>query len=873
MRVLRSKLRRPRLSQAVLDRTWLFHRPRAPGDDGDGDGGGAADTSVTLLSAPAGAGKTTLMSSWARDRADHGARVAWVSLDRGDNDPDVFWATVMEAVRGTTATSPRDAAGVAPAGAGTWRPPPAVRLELLIAQAPAPLWLLLDDLQEVDDPEVLGGLDAVVRRPPDGLHLVLATRRDPALSLHRWRLAGGLREIRASDLALGPDEVRRVLGQHGVEVADDDLRLLVERTEGWAAGVRLAALALADAPDPHVAVQRFAGDERQVADYLAAEVVAGLGEAERRVLRLCAVPEQLTAELAVLLTGDSSAGEVLERLHRDNVLVVRLAQDGDWYRVHGLLRGHLLAGLRRSDPVALAVAHRRTAVWCAERGHLVWAIGHALQTDDAALAAEMLTVHGPALLADGRGPVLHRLIRSAPEALRSDAAVARLAVLAALEVEDTPALTAPVPADGAPTGPHTDPLDALVALQQARHHLALSPAALDATTEVTGVADPDLRLLLLLVRARVLYLAGRVEESGAGWREAADLARSTGNGHALVRALTGLTALETTSGRFEAAWEHAEETVRVAARLGSLRGADVGAVLVMAARCARQRLDGAGARHLAARAAAVLHDSPNLTMQLSIRWLSAVVDLESGGDPLEAARRLGACWVRAGGERLSPLVAIHLAFHQHRCAWLAGRPEWAAEALEHLGHHAGPGGELATLQALEHLVRGRHDAARRRLAPVLDGRLRCLMPIFQQQAWLLEAQLAAVAGQSARSHEALTEALTTGVEMNAFRGFLDVPGIPALLDEHAGRFGRLDPVVERIRTAARTRPDHPFVPMTPRELALLTDLPAPLTLEEIAARHQVSVNTVKTHVRSIYQKLGASSRREAVTTARRRGLL
>jgi len=872
MQVPRSKLRRPRLSQSVIDRTWLFRRPLpAPGPDDDGGTVPASDAPVTLISAPPGTGKTTLMASWARDRAEHGARVGWVSLDRADNDPEFFWATVLEAVRGAAAV---------PVGAvrgrsrpGVWNPPPPVRLELLVAQVPAPMWLFLDDLQEIDHPAVLAGLDSVIRRPPDGLRLVLATRRDPALSLHRWRLAGELREIRAAELALTAHEVSQVLGQHGVEVTDADLRLLVQRTEGWAAGVRLAALTLADAQDPHAVVQRFAGDDRQVADYLATEVVARLGERQRRLLQLCAVPEQLTAELAVALTGDADVEDVLEQLYRANVLVVRLDRPVDWYRMHTLLRSHLLASLRRADPRALAAAHRRTAEWFAAHHHLAWAIRHALQAGDDALATEVLTRHGPALLADGRGPVLHQLITSAPPSVRDDPSVARLAVLAALEVEDSPIIAVPThlvePLADAPP----DPLEALVALQQARHHIALSPEVLPATAEVGSVSDPDLRLLLLLMRARVMYLAGEVEGSEPLWQEAADLARRTRNGHALVRALTGLTALDTNRGRFDTAWARADETLRVAHHVGGLRGADAGSVLVFAARCARQRLDGRAAGHLAARAAAILDGTPNVTIQLSLRWLRAVVDLEAGGDPLVAARRLRECWVIAGGEQLSPLVAIHVAFHQHRSAWLAGRPDWATEALTHLAEHAGPGGDLDTLQALEHLARGRLDAARRRLRPVLAGSLECRLPIFHQQAWLLEAQLAAIAGQPARSHEALHRALEMAEEMNALRGFLDVPGIPALLDEHASRFGRLDPIVQRIRAAARTRPDHPFVPMTPKELALLTDLPAHLTLEEIAERHQVSVNTVKTHVRSIYQKLGASSRRDAIATARRRGLL
>jgi LuxR family maltose regulon positive regulatory protein len=214
-----------------------------------------------------------------------------------------------------------------------------------------------------------------------------------------------------------------------------------------------------------------------------------------------------------------------------------------------------------------------------------------------------------------------------------------------------------------------------------------------------------------------------------------------------------------------------------------------------------------------------------------------------------------------------------VAFLEHRCAWLAGRLDWARDALLRLGATVGAGGEMDVLTAVEHLARGRMDAARRRLGPVLDGSVPCLLPVTLQQAWLVESLLAASAGQRARSHDSLYEAVRMADELGAFRAFLDLPGIVDRLDEDASRFGRLDPVVDRISSMAHLRIDHAFVPMTPKELNLLTDLPAPLTLEEIAARHQVSVNTVKTHVRSIYQKLGASSRRQAITTARSRGLL
>jgi LuxR family maltose regulon positive regulatory protein len=240
---------------------------------------------------------------------------------------------------------------------------------------------------------------------------------------------------------------------------------------------------------------------------------------------------------------------------------------------------------------------------------------------------------------------------------------------------------------------------------------------------------------------------------------------------------------------------------------------------------------------------------------------------------MNATRRLRECWDITNGQSVPPLLAAHVAFLEHRCAWLAGRLDWAGDALLRLGRTVGPGGEMDVLTATEHLARGRVDAARRRLGPVLDGSVPCLLPVTLQQAWLVETLLAASTGQRARSHDALHEAVCMANELGAFRAFLDLPGIVDLLDQDVSRFGRLDPLVDWISSVAHLRLDHAFVPLTPKELDLLSDLPAPLTLEEIAARHQVSVNTVKTHVRSIYQKFGASNRRQAIAAARHRGLL
>jgi LuxR family transcriptional regulator, maltose regulon positive regulatory protein len=885
MQVPRSKVHRPRLGRSVIDRTWLLQRPVPPlaGQVADRGSGEPGDVPVTLLSAPPGYGKTTLMSSWAKDRAEQGHRVAWVSLDDDDNDRVRFDTTLVAALR----------SAVASGGSGAVAEPedlatnglPLAELEVLVSGAGVPVWLFLDDVQAIEDPAVLADLDALLRGPPAGLHLVLATRRDPVMGLSRLRIAGRLREIRARELALGRSEVRRLLVDHGVTLEETPLSLLVERTEGWAAGVRLAALTLARAADPQSLVQDFAGDEPAVADYLSAEVLDRLTPAERHLTRLCAVPEQLTADLAVAVTGDPSAAALLERLYRDNALVDRLVQPSGRYRMHGLLRGHLLAELRRTSPELLDAAHARAAQWFALRGEPLRSLGHAVAAGDDDLAVVMLVAHGPTLLAGGRARQLLRLIDESTPAVRDDADVQALTTLAELEL-GSPLPTGRIPrprrpsegsgidAGHVPESIGATPLRALIYLEQARHgDLGLTRAALAASAPaIDGRAD-DLGLLLRLNRGLVSLLAGELEEAGTELAAAAQLSEATHNDHALLRASAGLSALASSRGDFGRTWLHADETVRIAARLEELRGAEVAAALVQGAQCAYQRLDLDGARNLAERARIALTGSTDAVIEIALTTLVAVLDVEDGARPAAATRRMHDCWSSPRGPRLPPLLVMYLAFAQHRCSWLVGRPDWAREALDELRVRVGPGAELEVLTATEHLARGRGDAARRRLAPVLDGSLTCAYPLSLQQAWLVEAVLSAQEGQHARCHEALQAALGIADELGALRAFLDVPGVPALLDEDVSRFGRLDPLVTTIRSAARTRAHSAYAPLTPKELELLTDLPAQLTLEEIAGRHQVSLNTVKTHVRSIYLKLGAQSRRQAISAARQRGLL
>jgi LuxR family transcriptional regulator, maltose regulon positive regulatory protein len=336
------------------------------------------DHLVTVLSAHAGTGKTVLLGSWARGRRD----VAWLTLDRDDNWSPRFWRGVdlaLDRVDSRRSTKSANATGE----------DPAFRIGERIAGLRRPVILVLDDFHEIESPIVLREVDTLLANAPSTLRLVLATRSDPHLRLQRLRLAGDFAEIRAADLAFAPDECRELLDEAGEELSDDEVRRLWERTEGWAAGVRLAALSLEHEPDPSNFVAHFAGDERAVADYLLTEIL-DRQPADRRefLLRTC-VPESLSAELAANLSGNRSAGRLLGELESENFFVSRHDEAGDVYRLHALLRDFLRANLAAARPEELKLLNRRCARWYWEHGEVDLAFRHAVAGEDWDLADDL----------------------------------------------------------------------------------------------------------------------------------------------------------------------------------------------------------------------------------------------------------------------------------------------------------------------------------------------------------------------------------------------------------------------------------------------------------------------------------------------------
>src|SRR6266516_4830276 len=296
----------------VVSRSGLFERLEA-------------SARVAVVSAPPGSGKTALLRSWI-GAAGLAERAAWVAVERGERDPQRFWLSVADALRQTAPGAALVRALSAAPDLDGW----AIAERLLKDLAPLAdrTWLVIDDLHELGSDETRRQLELLVMRAPDPLRFVLATRHDLRLGLHRLRLEGELTEIRAADLRFSLAEARELLAAAGVELGEPALGMLYERTEGWAAGLRLAALSLAGHPDPERFAAEFSGSERTVAEYLLAEVLERQSEEVRRLLLRTSILERVNGELACLLTGGPGGERILQGLEVAGAVGVSLGGRG-----------------------------------------------------------------------------------------------------------------------------------------------------------------------------------------------------------------------------------------------------------------------------------------------------------------------------------------------------------------------------------------------------------------------------------------------------------------------------------------------------------------------------------------------------------------
>src|SRR6516162_10098734 len=379
---------------------------------------------VTVVSAPPGSGKTVLLRSWINEAGLAGS-AAWVPVARAERDPQHFWLAVLGALR-QTALGAATGQAVTPApDLDGW----AIVERLLKDLAPLDrrIWLVIDDVHELARDQALRQLELLVMRAPPELRFVLATRHDVQLGLHRLRLEGELAEIRESDLRFSVEEARELFEAAGVELPVSALAMLYERTEGWVAGLRLAALSLAGHPDPERFAAEFSGTERTVAEYLLAEVLERQGEEVRRLLLRTSVLERVNGELADLLAGSGGGERVLQDMERANAFVVSLDARRSWFRYHHLFADLLQLELRRTAQGEVTGLHQAAAGWFAGHGYPVEAVRHAQAARDWPLAARLTADRRYSLPLGGKDATTHQLLAGFPDEARvTDAELAAL---------------------------------------------------------------------------------------------------------------------------------------------------------------------------------------------------------------------------------------------------------------------------------------------------------------------------------------------------------------------------------------------------------------------------------------------------------------
>jgi LuxR family transcriptional regulator, maltose regulon positive regulatory protein len=826
----------------------------------------------TLISAPAGSGKTVLLNEWMSSAAD-AATIVHVRLAPEHSNRRTFWLEVLAAM----ARARPELSGLAVPGRGR-NPLAAIRDAL--TELEAPLRVALDDFHHVAPSQVATDVEWLIEHAPDELRLVVATRSDPPIRLQRMRVAGQMREIRASDLAFTPAEATELLAP--LELPAADVETLWERSEGWAAGLRLAELSLHDHPDPSAFIAGFAGDDRAVSDYLMSEVVSGYDEDTLLFLLRTSIVDRLNGELAGTLAGGAGGAQSLRELERADCFVEALDTSGTWFRYHPLFAEVLRAELRGRLGDELPALHSAASVWYARHAQPLEAVRHAVAASDWQLAAEVIGAQWLVCLVHGSGATLRALAADIPEAVVNSDAELALAMAGLLleggEIENADELLVRANERAGQLSPERRRRFAVTSTATALYRARLDGDVAEALSAARLALDERWdRSVALEVRALTLanlgiaeFWANDHEQALEHLHGAAGLALEFGNDFVLFIAESYLGAVDAREGRLADARGHA----RTAIDLGERRGwADLPHMALAYTALATVHLwwnevdEAERASELARDALGRSREPllPPLVAQLRA-WIHAV-----RGDPVTALEIL-----RAGhpdGE-LPSWLRVTAAMIEAEL-WLSlGEPVRARRSLEAISsiEASDPAIAVARLE----LALGEPEDALRAIAGFLADEREPLMPTSRTDAWTIDA----VARDAIHDEAGALRAIERALDLAEPRGYSNAivrHGAPvrSLLRRriakgtaHRAFAGELLAVLEQEPAAKRSNGDPLLEPLSDRELTVLRFLPTMMSNAEIASEMFVSVNTVKTHLKHIYRKLDVSERRDAVRRGR-----
>jgi LuxR family maltose regulon positive regulatory protein len=507
---------------------------------------------LTLIEAPPGSGKTTLLAEW-QQVLDPERRVAWLSLDEADNDPAQFWTYVIEALR-----TVEPGIGATALGLVGRRREDVMELALPtllneLTQIPGRALLVLDDYHVIRESDVHEGLAYVVDHLPVTLELAIATRADPPLPLARWRARGDLLDVRADVLRFTPEEALELMTALGLELDTEDAAELHRRTEGWAVGLHLAALSLRGRTDKRAFIASFAGDNRDLVDYLVSEVLAEQTDEMRRFLLRTSILRRLCAPLCEAVTGEHQSADRLAEVDRSNLFLMPLDDRREWYRYHQLFRHVLVLELERSEPGLAPLLHTRASRWYRERGEVSEAIHHALVADDVEDAAALIREHWNSFFNHGRlATIAAWLDRLPPDFIERDRALAVARAWLALdrgELEEAGRWIALAEA----AGPE---LDSDTALLGAVHRfkvgdLSASEAAAVRAVELEAESLSFARTIADCILGIKLYWSGEQEHAANALRAVVERARRGGNRLGAAYALGYAALIDADAGQLD----------------------------------------------------------------------------------------------------------------------------------------------------------------------------------------------------------------------------------------------------------------------------------------------------------------------------------
>ena len=837
---------------------------------------------LTVVTGPPGAGKTMALASWAAAGSRPGP-IAWVTLDRFDNRPEVLWSHVIEALRRAGVALPAEL----PAAA-TRQPSLFLHhfASAMAAQDPVVVTLVLDDFHLLTKPRSLDGLDYVLRNASGGLHLLVASRMDPLLPLHRYRLTGELTEIRAGDLAFSVTEAGLLMAQHGITLSAGSLETLTRRGEGWAAGLRLAAISMDGHPDPGQFVKELEAEDGAIAGYLIDEVLNRQPAPVRDLLLRTSILDRVNVELAGELAGEGETGEIIPALAQANAFVQPIGHG--WYRYHSLFADVLRLKLRHESPHTVTQLRRRAARWLWRNGALLEAVGQAAAAGDwplaARIAVEELAVGTlldpragepfadafrpmPAELAPEEPPPLIVAAAMALRQARDDAGLRRLARAERL-LERLPA-DAELPSRMAA---------ALIRMALARRggDLRAATEAAEQAGRVLGQLPPDLlsrhpevRMQALSARGAVEMWSGRLEDAAGTLDQCSAVMCGS------CDCFGPQSLVEAIQGRFT----HASKLAAAASTAsGAGRAWPPGAAAEVALAWVHLERNQLGEAAWLARAEDALRTQPDRLIG-GVAWLVAARLSLARGRAEMAAEMIG----RAGsGWPLPPWLEQRLALTAAHAWAAAGDVRAALEAARRAGPPSSLTGAIALARA--RLAAADPRAAAQALAGASATAADQVPDLLRLEAWLLEAELCYGGGAADRGRQALEHALKLAEKERVLLPFaIQRAWIEPVLRHDSGlaeafRCLFQPPAVVAGRPLAR--PDAAgqaasviVEQLSGRELEVLGHVSRMLSTAEIAEEMYLSVNTVKSHLKSIFRKLGVSHRREAVRRARQLALL